>query len=84
METTVKEPITLEIKNASIGIYKYSVYVNGAELSDIFHKLLGEGSHKAHITISISPSDPQTTIIVGDRTVEVADLAGYVKENEDE
>ena len=85
MSETLKKPVTLEVKNAYIAVHKYSVNINSADMSDIFHILIGEGHHKAHITISISPPDPQTTTITReDKTVEVEDLMGYIKEAKDE
>ena len=85
MTATVKEPVTLEVKNALITVNQYSVNINSVDMSDIFHRLIGKGYHKAHITISINPPDPDTTTItVGDKILEVADLKNYVEEDKDE
>ena len=80
----VTEPMILEAKNAEISVSRYSAQSNNVNISDLFLKWLGEGFHKANVTISITPLNSQNTITVGGKTVEVEELKAYVEEAKDE
>lgn len=84
-KSKVKEPMILEAKNAELYVSKFSAQINDVHISDLLLKWLGEGFHKANVTISITPLDsPTNTITVGDKTVEVEELRDYVEEEQDE
>jgi len=78
----LKEPITIEAKNAEVYISNYgSTYINDADIEKLFLKILGSGAHTLDVKISLTPVE-NTTITMGNSEAVNVELQEYIKEEE--
>ena len=83
-KSTLKEPITVKVKNADLYVSPYSAQINDVNISELVRKLTGDGNHRADICISIFPLNGSASITVGDNTEITEDLKGYIEEDKSE